>query len=366
MKKQTVLTGVRKWHADDFLVIQNEIMDAQEAYFAPYGNCVIKGCEVAGQDIAAGICYIGGKIVRFAGTSGVTSFPVYLELNESISKTREYQTGGVKEIEREFKAVLNTSVPAGEYLTINPTGGKTFRDAFQDANNRMVKDSDISNWNAKEPAITKKTGFNKDKSDSVSSSNTDVLATSAAVRIAYNRGSVGVADAASAYNRGSQGITDAANALSVANLKLGANAKAVDSDKVDAYNTSKTSTINTVAIRDSAGKLTAVDFIPTSDKRLKDEINYDLSKVSIDGLKPISFKINGHFRYGFIAQDMRTTHPELVIGTGKEKANGKIDYLSIKETSISALLVKEVQELKETVNQLKEKRINIFKRITWR
>lgn len=161
MKEQTQLTGVRKWFGDDFLAIQNEIIEAQEAFFAPYGNCIIKGCEVSGQDIASGICYIGGKIVRFAGTTGVASFPVYLELNEAVSKTRDYQSGGVKEIEREYKAVLNTSVPAGDYITINSTGGKTFREAIQDASNRMVTDGQINVWNAKEPGFNKNTAFNK-------------------------------------------------------------------------------------------------------------------------------------------------------------------------------------------------------------
>jgi len=42
--------------------------------------------------------------------------------------------------------------------------------------------------NGKEPAFTKKSGFNLNKSDSVSSTSTSTLATSAAARTAYNKG----------------------------------------------------------------------------------------------------------------------------------------------------------------------------------
>jgi hypothetical protein len=98
--------------------------------------------------------------------------------------------------------------------------------------------------------------------------------------------------------------------------------------------------------------VTASDFIPTSDRRLKSDIDYNINK-GIEGLKPVSFKINEHFRYGFIAQDVLKTHPELVTGTGKKNADGDIDYYSIKESSIIALLVKEVQDLKNQVKNLK-------------
>ncbi len=253
MKKQTALIGVRKWFTDDWLSIQNEIMEMQESFFEPYGNCIIKGCEVSGQDIATGICFIGGKIVRFTGVEDVASFPVYLELNEIISKTREYQTGGVKEIEREFKAILNTEVPVGEYLTINANGGKTFRDAFQDANNRMVSDAEKNTWNG--------------KAEENHNHNDDYL---------------------------------------------GINGKADDADKIDGYDSSINSEANTVAIRDSSQNITAHDFVTTSDIRLKTDI--EILNNGIEGLIPKKFKFKGEdkIRFGFIAQDVLKTHSELV------------------------------------------------------
>ncbi len=103
------------------------------------------------------------------------------------------------------------------------------------------------------------------------------------------------------------------------------------------------------------GELTAVDFLLSSDRRLKTEIDYKLEGISVDGLKPTSFRINGKFKYGFIAQDMLLTHPELVNGTGVEKEDGEIDYYSIKENSILPIVVKELQELKKEISILRNR-----------
>jgi hypothetical protein len=292
MKEQRQLTGIRYWYGDDFIAIQNELIEAQESFYGPYGNCILKGCEVVGQEIAPGICVISGKIARFAGATGIVSFPVYLQLQEVVSKTRLYQSGGIKEIERDFSAVLSTNLPVGDYITINSIGGRTFRDAFQDTNNRMVSDAQINTWNAKEPAIgTKMSGFNLAKSDAINSTATTTLATSAAAKLAYDRGSQGITDAAAAlaaantkepaitkntgfnldksdainstatttlatsaaaklaYDRGSQGITDAAAALSVANTKEPAITKNTGFNlaKSDAINSTATTTLATSA-----------------------------------------------------------------------------------------------------------------------
>ncbi len=102
-------------------------------------------------------------------------------------------------------------------------------------------------------------------------------------------------------------------------------------------------------------EVTADDFLLSSDRRLKTEIDYELKDVSIDGLKPTGFLLNGKFKYGFIAQDMLETHPKLVNGTGVEKENGEIDYYSIKENSIVAIVVKEVQQLKIKIVELENK-----------
>ncbi|MBN1250696.1 MAG: tail fiber domain-containing protein [Bacteroidales bacterium] len=286
MKEQKQLTGVRTWYGDDFLSIQNEIIEAQESFFMPYGNFIIKGCEVSGLDIAEGICYLGGKIVRFYGET-VAAFPVYLELNESISKTRLYESGGVKEIEREFKAVVNEGVPVGDYIAIDSMGGRTFRDAFQNANNRMVSDAEKSIWNSK-----------------------------------------------AEENHNHNG------------LYLGITGKATDADKIDGYDSSIQSAVNSVAIRDSSQNITAHDFITTSDIRLKKDI--EILNIGIEGLIPKKFKFKDEdkIRFGFVAQDVLATHPDLV-------HKNKEGYFSISEVGVIPLLVNEINKMKEIINNLK-------------
>ena len=104
------------------------------------------------------------------------------------------------------------------------------------------------------------------------------------------------------------------------------------------------------------GTVTATDFIPTSDRILKENIKP--LKASIKGLKPVSFnykKGDKSTLYGFIAQDLKKTHPELVVGTGKKLENGEIDYYRIKQSSIIAILVKEVKKNKKKLRKIKKK-----------
>lgn len=87
-----------------------------------------------------------------------------------------------------------------------------------------------------EPVIAKKSGFNLDKSDSVTSTSSVILATLKAVKTAYDK-------AVSAYN--------------LAAGKLGATSKAVDSSKLNGVIESTSGTANTIAKRNSSGDLFA-------------------------------------------------------------------------------------------------------------
>lgn len=145
MKRQIQKTGKRKWFGDDFLALQNEIYDALEGLFAPYGNCIISGCAVTGNNIAAGIVYIGGKICRFSGGSTL-AFPCYLVLNSAEIQNRLYNDGISKPTVNEYTAQLAANTPEGDYIVIESTGGKLFREALQDSNHRFVTDSQITSW----------------------------------------------------------------------------------------------------------------------------------------------------------------------------------------------------------------------------
>lgn len=152
MKEQVQKTGIRTWFGDDLLDIQKEALDAIQAHYSEYGACIIKGCKISSKTISSGIVFLDGKCQRFLGAT-VTSFPVYLKTKMS-NETREYNTGGSKDVSITYEAIVSTSIPSGEYIRIDSSGGKQFRDVFQDANHRMVSDSKISEWNsAKNSAI---------------------------------------------------------------------------------------------------------------------------------------------------------------------------------------------------------------------
>jgi len=112
-----------------------------------------------------------------------------------------------------------------------------------------------------EPVITKKSGFNLDKSDSVTSTSSVILATVKGLKTAYDK-------AVSAYN--------------LAAGKLGATAKAADSSKLNGVSDSTTDAGNTIAKRDSNGYLIAKIF-NMSYTTTNSDVDYIITKRSSDG-----------------------------------------------------------------------------------
>ena len=77
MKQQIQENGVRKWFGDDFIALQDELIEAMTAIFADHGNFIISGCTVADLgatwQVDAGIVLLrddagdNPKICRYAG-----------------------------------------------------------------------------------------------------------------------------------------------------------------------------------------------------------------------------------------------------------------------------------------------------------
>lgn len=94
-----------------------------------------------------------------------------------------------------------------------------------------------------------------------------------------------------------------------------------------------------------------------SSKRYKTDIN-SLS-LNLDDFHPVEYKYNTEFldphhdddriHYGFIAEELEEINPDLIV-YNEEGQPDKVDY-----TSIIALCVKEIQELKKEISELKEK-----------
>ena len=100
------------------------------------------------------------------------------------------------------------------------------------------------------------------------------------------------------------------------------------------------------------GQVTAGSFNSTSDYRLKTNVK-QIDNYTIDNLKPVEYDINNRHDMGFIAHELQEYYPFLVDG---EKDGEKMQ--SINYTSLIALLVKEIQDLKTEIKELK---LNIFK-----
>lgn len=163
MKRHTQKTGVRKWAGEDFLELQSEALKALDGFFAEYGPCVAKGCEITKNgsryDIAPGLVVLNGAdqdggeatmIVPFKGAAGV-SLPVYLTLACTV-RERAYKNAEVKPIAYEYHAEASTVPPAdtAEYLTISETATPRFVDVLQDSKHRFLTDAERVKWDAKE------------------------------------------------------------------------------------------------------------------------------------------------------------------------------------------------------------------------
>jgi hypothetical protein len=97
---------------------------------------------------------------------------------------------------------------------------------------------------------------------------------------------------------------------------------------------------------------TAVLYNLTSDQRLKENI-VDAPSGNIDDIKVRSFdwKSDGsHVNYGFIAQELVTVAPYAVYQPEDSEEMMAVDY-----SKLVPMMIKEIQDLKAEVNQLKAK-----------
>lgn len=112
-------------------------------------------------------------------------------------------------------------------------------------------------------------------------------------------------------------IADVTGLQTALNGKLATTGTAANSSQLQGYVTATGATANTVALRDSAGKLTAVDFTMTSDIRHKEvtgTIDGDIALDQVLHWESIYYRINGQDRImpGFVAQQMLEVTPDLV------------------------------------------------------
>lgn len=167
MKRHVQTTGVRNWSGDAFVELQREPMMALEAVLQDLGDCIVQGCQVSRRedgtyDVSSGYVALQGidrgvmgdqsaqriLLMPFAGVQGV-AMPMYIVPQETVIN-RVYNDGASKPIAYVWQAVYSASQPeSGGYVTLTAAGGRSWRDAMQDATHRMVSDAKINAWDAK-------------------------------------------------------------------------------------------------------------------------------------------------------------------------------------------------------------------------
>ena len=167
MKRHVQTTGVRNWSGDAFVELQREPLMALEAVLQDLGDCIVQGCQVSRRedgtyDVSSGYVALQGidrgvmgdqsaqriLLMPFAGVQGV-AMPMYIVPQETVVN-RVYNDGASKPIAYVWQAVYSASQPeTGGYVTLTAAGGRSWRDAMQDATHRMVSDTKINAWDAK-------------------------------------------------------------------------------------------------------------------------------------------------------------------------------------------------------------------------
>jgi hypothetical protein len=99
-----------------------------------------------------------------------------------------------------------------------------------------------------------------------------------------------------------------------------------------------------------AGNTTGRSFTTTSDYRVKEDIQALDHTYSVDPIKPVLYKLKGleGLHIGVIAHELQESLPFLVQGIKDGPETQSVNY-----TGLIGLLVKEVQDLKREVKQLK-------------
>lgn len=131
MKRHVQEPGVRKWSGNDLLDLQGEGLAIADSFFSQYGDCVICGCQVTDNSIAAGLVSIGGMVLPLAAVDAVEVFPVYLVKAEEHIQ-REYADDVVRDIAvKHYAKPVQAKPEGGGYIEVTGEGTATFFDKLQ-------------------------------------------------------------------------------------------------------------------------------------------------------------------------------------------------------------------------------------------
>lgn len=141
MNRMQNFAGGRPFRNEDVKEIQSNL-DLLDARWAALGPFVVSGCEVTQQsgniyDLAAGVVYLNGKLIRVTAQAALDLSAPGLALGEATGieySSRPYDLATNNQdsiITDHFQITPTTSAPAGQSLFIRSDGMRTMREAMQ-------------------------------------------------------------------------------------------------------------------------------------------------------------------------------------------------------------------------------------------
>ena len=111
MKEFKAQTGGRYTYADDLLNLQALAL----SFVSMFDDClnfIVSGCQISGNNISAGYVYINGKIRKFDGHTGNSTWPKYIYENNA-NENIGYANNQTKVGRVSYGCSAGTSVPSG-------------------------------------------------------------------------------------------------------------------------------------------------------------------------------------------------------------------------------------------------------------
>ena len=107
---------------------------------------------------------------------------------------------------------------------------------------------------------------------------------------------------------------------------------------------------STLYLNPQGGNVNAINFVSTSDYRIKQNVETLDSRYTTDNLRPVTYlnKKLGKQDIGLIAHELQEIYPELVNGVKDGEEMQSVNYIAL-----IPILIKEIQELKKEIKSVK-------------
>lgn len=136
----------------ELIELRDEATGLLDGFFEQYGSCIVRGCEVIGNQITPGIVALAGidedqrifRVLRFPGAEGISDFPVYLTLHKHLLETDSEEIHPIA-----FRYEIQTHIvhPGLPCIVVDRDGeSRGFTDAMQDETHQFITDTQRKRW----------------------------------------------------------------------------------------------------------------------------------------------------------------------------------------------------------------------------